>query len=138
MNIKRVLILSGVLALSFSMFGCGRGKWQEVKTATIEHKSNIGGFENPNFGMTVGYSGEVHYSNDGGENWEEVSDFGKSQPNQCRYASFIDENTGWLGAADYLGCTKDGGKTWIDIKLPDGCNKVLSIDLLDENQGYFY
>ena len=71
MNIKRVLILSGVLALSFSMFGCGGGKWQEVKTVTIEHKSNIGGFESPNFGITVGYSGEVHYSNDGGETWTE-------------------------------------------------------------------
>lgn len=176
MNIKRVFILSGIIALSLGMLGCGGGKWQEAKTVSIKHKSNIGGFENPNLGITVGYSGEIHYSNDGGEtwpkanntsmcrfgldivndkiawncgnggnvrkttdggkNWEEVTDFGKSEPEQCRYASFIDENTGWLGAADYLGCTKDGGKTWSDVKLPDGCSKILSIDLLNENQGY--
>lgn len=176
MNIKRVLILSGILVLSFGMLGCGGEKWKEVKNVSIEHKSNIGGFENPKLGITVGYDGEVHYSNDGGEtwpqannksfcrfgldivndkvawncgnggqvrkttdggeNWEEVSNFGKSEPEQCRYASFIDENTGWLAAPDYLGGTKDGGKTWNDIKLPDGCSKILSIDLLNEKQGY--
>lgn len=176
MRLKKLFLISGILTLSISMIGCGQSKWSEVKTVNISHPTYLGGFETEEFGITVGYNGESHYTTDGGEtwpqgnnksycrfgldivndklawscgngghvrkttdggeNWIEVTNFGKSEPNQCRYASFIDENTGWLGSYDYVGSTKDGGQTWAELVLPDSCGQVLSIDLLNENQGY--
>lgn len=176
MKLKELFLISGILTLSIGILGCNQSKWSEVKTMNIAHPAYIGGFETEQFGITVGYSGETHYTKnggdtwpqgnnksysqfgldivndkltwscgnggrvrkttDGGENWIEVTNFGKLQPNHCRYASFLDENTGWLGSYDYLGATKDGGQTWTELALPDSCGQILSIDLLSENHGY--
>ncbi|MVX64008.1 hypothetical protein GKZ28_09915 [Clostridium chromiireducens] len=184
---KIIAIMCSFTLVSISLYGCvsasGKGNkepdWEIVKTIEIEQKSNIGGFYDDNFGITAGYNGEVHYTNDGGKswpkgnntsfcrfglfivndkvaytcgngnkgghvrktsdggrNWEEVSNFGESEPNQCRYLSFVDENIGWIAAPKKLGMTKDSGKTWSEIKLPDGIDDITAIDLLNEDNGY--
>lgn len=183
MKIRKIIAGICITALSISLFGCGSSEkaknepgWEIIKTIDIKHKSNIGGFYDANFGMTVGYNGEMHYTNDsgeswpkgnntsfcrfglyivndkvayscgnaghvrrtsdGGENWESVTNFGGYEPLQCRYLSFVDENIGWIASPKKAGATKDGGKTWNEIKLPDGITDIFAINLLSKNQGY--
>lgn len=182
MKIKRMLIALAITIPVLGLTACGTAnkkeacEWSKVNEVAIAHKSYYGGFEDKNHGITVGYSGEVHYSTDsgktwpsaynasacrfgldivdeniawncgnnghvrfstdGGKTWNKASDYGNSEPNQCRHASFLDDTTGWLAAPDMLGKTSDGGKTWTDIKLPDGIGKILTMNLLDKDTGY--
>lgn len=185
-KIKKLMISIGAISIIGAMIiGCNSGKenskveesdWEEINSPEFTHKSYIGGFLNEDFGITVGYAGEVHYTTDGGktwpqgtnksycrfgmdivnekvayncgnashvrktldggENWIEVSNFGESEPNQCRYLRFIDENKGWIASPKKLGATKDGGNTWEEINLPNSGSKILAIDLVNENNGY--
>lgn len=89
-----------------------------------------------NIAWCSGNHGNVRLSKDGGKTWNKVTDYGDSEPNQCRYASFLDDTTGWLAAQAKLGQTTDGGNTWTDIKLPDKIGDILSMQLLDKNTGY--
>lgn len=184
MKYKKVISAICITTIGLCLYGCGsnssniyaKGNWEIAKTLEIKQKNNIGGFYNENYGLTVGYSGTIYYTNDGGENWNKsnnssfcrfglyivndkvayncgngrhvrkttdggvnwkaVTDFGDSEPNHCRYLSFIDENTGWIGSPSKVAITKDGGNTWNDIKLPDGIGDILTIDLVNENSGY--
>ena len=186
MKFKSVLSIIGVSIVSLGLIGCGSTQaaktketnWEIVKTVdnTKANATHIGGFLNENFGITAGYKGEMHYTNDGGESWpratneslcrfglqiinenlawtcgnggsvrkttdggktwQKVTDFGESEPNQCRYVSFLDENTGWIASPKKLGSTTDGGKTWVTLQLPSGIKDMVAIDLLDKNTGY--
>lgn len=186
MNLKRVISIIGISTLSFGLMGCGTTSeskiddtnWEVVRTVnnTKANANHIGGFLNENFGLTVGYRGEMHYTTDGGDSWPagtneslcryglnilnenlawscgnggdvrkttdggktwvEVTDFGDNMPNQCRYLSFLDENTGWIAAPKKLGSTSDGGQTWLTLSLPSDIKDIIAIDLLDKNTGY--
>jgi photosystem II stability/assembly factor-like uncharacterized protein len=82
---------------------------------------------------------------DGGANWKTASYFGEYEPNQPRYLSFVDENTGWIatpnkflfnGKKIVLGSTDDGGSTWTSITLPDEIEEIVSIYLRTAQDGY--
>src|SRR5512143_1438269 len=121
--------------------------WQVAQKLTYTHAVYYAGFMNESFGMTVGYGGEVHYTNDGGaswpqaansskcrfgleivddqvawhcgngghvrkstdggKTWQAVADFGPSEPNQCRFLSFLDDTTGWAATPSQLAATND-------------------------------
>lgn len=83
-----------------------------------------------------GNGGHVRKTVDGGKSWQKVTNYEKSESDQCRFISFLSENTGWIASPDKLASTKDGGITWTEIKLPTDINKIFSIDLLNENIGY--
>lgn len=182
MVIKKLIAFSCIAVLSVGLIGCGttsiasKSNWEISSTMDITQNNNIGGFYNDNFGITVGYAGEIHYTTDagvtwpksenvsmcrfgldivseriawccgnggnvrktvdGGETWQKVTNYGKSEPDQCRFISFLSENTGWIASPDSLASTKDVGVTWTEIKLPTGINKIFSIELLNENIGY--
>lgn len=152
------------------------GPWKVVLKSKITQKCSIAGFLNEKSGITVGFGGECHYTNDAGESWPNspnvsacpfgldivnekiawhcgnlgevrqsfnggqswvmVTDFGRSEPNQCRFLSFIDENIGWIAAPDLLGMTKDGGTTWTRLARPDGIGSIAAICLRTANEGY--
>lgn len=185
---KKIIFAIVITFVGTVLSGCGnmastvkenstvKSNWKKIRTISIKHKSNIGGFNDDQFGITVGYAGEVHYTTDGGKmwpqgintsfcrfgleiidnkiayncgnaghvrktvdggaNWTEVSDFGDYEPNQCRYLSFIDENTGWIAAPKKLGSTIDGGKTWTNIDLPNKATNILAISLVNKDEGY--
>lgn len=185
MKLKQLLIGMCVTAIGLGFTGCtqnsaniySKGKWEVSKTLEISQPNYIGGFYDENYGVTVGYKGNVYYTKDGGdswthannnswcrfglcivndkvayncgnrghvrkttdggENWDaEVTDYGVGEPNQCRYLSFIDENTGWIAAPKQLAMTTDGGQSYTEIKLPDGIGNILSMDLYNESTGY--
>jgi photosystem II stability/assembly factor-like uncharacterized protein len=97
-----------------------------------------------NFAISTGNKGHNRITKDGGMTWQPVSDFGSMEPNQIRYASFIDEKNGWIASPEVLAMTDDGGIKWTAISLPEGIGKILSIDyrnfggyLLDNNGSVF-
>jgi photosystem II stability/assembly factor-like uncharacterized protein len=83
-----------------------------------------------------GNAGHVRLSTDGGKNWRAVADFGGSEPDQCRFLSFLDAHTGWAAAPQLLGVTTDGGTTWNTLAMPKGIKDVAAIALRTATDGY--
>ena len=62
--------------------------WTVVLDTKISHKTNIAGFLNENYGITVGYNGEIHYTNDGGKTWPN-----SKNSSMCRFClDIVNEN----------------------------------------------
>jgi photosystem II stability/assembly factor-like uncharacterized protein len=164
------LVLVGVPAAAQNS-----GAWVVVHDIQVEHATNVAGFLTEDFGVTIGYAGEKHYTTDGGETWPEaenesacrfgldivdehvlwsvgngggvrlstdsgqtwtavsdVSDHGIS-----RYASFLDDQTGWVANTNHLWETVDSGETWTEFSLPEETeNMVASVAMLESGTGY--
>lgn len=141
MRIKKVLVFLCITVLSIGFFGCsstgGKNKsnWVVSKTVNIPHKNNIGGFYNDNFGITVGYSGEVHYTNDGGVNWPKGNN-----KSLCRFGlDIVNEKVAWnCGNGGHVRKTIDGGQNWENVSdfgesVPNHCRYL---SFLNENVGW--
>lgn len=89
-----------------------------------------------NIAWCCGNAGHVRKTTDGGKTWIAVKNFGGSEPDQCRYISFLDDKIGWVASPTLLGSTTDGGNTWNTLTLPDGIGEILAINLFDEKTGY--
>ncbi len=85
--------------------------------------------------ITANYS-EVRVSSDGGANWAEVPNFGDMANEHCRYASFIDQNIGWIANRKEIGATTDGGKSWSNVQAPEGLSDISAIWLSNPEEGY--
>ena len=83
--------------------------WSIVLDTEISHPTNMAGFLNESFVITVGPYGEIHYSVDGGQTWPE----GENE-SMCRFSlDIVDENIAWCGGAgNNVRSSVDGGKTW--------------------------
>lgn len=93
----------------------------------MSNQSYIGGFNDENFGITVGYAGESKYTTDSGKTWRE----GKNS-SQCRFGLAIinDKDNGrvFYYTSELLlksVVTKDGGDTWKNEKVPEICGQGL-------------
>ena len=145
MKFKKIISIIGISILSLGLIGCGgtpeaktkETNWDIVKTVenTKANANNIGGFLNENFGITVGYAGEVHYTTDGGETWPK----GTNQ-SLCRFGlDILNENLAWnCGNGANVRKTTDGGKTWQKVtdfgeSRPNHCRYL---SFLDENTGW--
>jgi photosystem II stability/assembly factor-like uncharacterized protein len=107
--------------------------WSVVVDNQITHPSNIAGFPNDKFGITVGPSGEIHYTDDGGKTWPRAKN-----NSLCRFSlDIVDENLIWCGGnGGNVRVSKDGGKTWsavTDIVL-GGMHS--NIDFVDDTTGW--
>jgi photosystem II stability/assembly factor-like uncharacterized protein len=83
-----------------------------------------------------GNAGHMRVTHNGAEEWEAVADFGPSEPDHCRYLSFLDATTGWAAGPFELGMTTDGATTWKDLALPPGTGKIAAISLRTPLDGY--
>jgi photosystem II stability/assembly factor-like uncharacterized protein len=83
-----------------------------------------------------GNGGHVRVSTDGGKTWQAVANFGSSEPDQCRFLSFLDAQTGWAASPQLLGATTDGGTTWKTLALPKGLLNIEAISLRTATEGY--
>lgn len=148
--------------------------WDTVLNIAIAHPTNILGFLNEKLGITVGYGGEIHYSNDGGQTWPNAVntsacrfclDIVNSQLAWCggnsqnvrvsrdggktwtavtdidlgglhSNISFLDDKTGWISTLSRYACTTDGGKTWKELKLPEGATSIAALSLRTPKDGY--
>ena len=70
---------------------------------------------------------------DGGKNWKVIA---KDVGGLASILAFADDKTGWVGKEDKYKVTRDGGKTWGDLKLPDGVTAVAAISLRTPTDGY--
>lgn len=86
--------------------------WSLVAESTISHSVHYMGFLNEKLGITVGYAGETHYSDDGGASWPQ-----SSNKSLCRFGlDIVDENIAWsCGNGNQIRVTKDGGKSWTAV-----------------------
>ncbi|HOJ78507.1 MAG TPA: hypothetical protein PLZ08_08795 [Bacillota bacterium] len=86
--------------------------------------------------FTCGTDGKVRISTNNGRSWEERADFIPSGNLHCRYLSFCNIFTGWIAAPDSLGMTKDSGRSWTGLNLPEGINRIDAIALRTPTEGY--
>jgi photosystem II stability/assembly factor-like uncharacterized protein len=85
---------------------------------------------------TCGNGPHVRFSQDGGKTWSAKTDWGVGEPNQCRYLSFVDAQTGWAATPTLLARTKDGGVTWQDLSLPAKSEQIMSISFTSSENGF--
>ena len=85
--------------------------------------------------FACGTGNNVRASVDGGISWQERANFGASFPNHCRFASFVDAQTGWIATPTLLGTTADGGATWAEAALPDGVTSIAALSLFAPGEG---
>lgn len=111
----------------------GASIWTNVLDFSISHETNLCGFLNEGFGVTVGYSGEVHYTGDGTKTWPRAEN-----ASMCLFAlDFIDGNVAWAaGNGNNVRMSSDGGKTWAE-KSSANIGSILSyIDFVDDKSGW--
>ena len=107
--------------------------WTVVSDISITHPTNIAGFLNENYGLTVGYDGEIHYTNDGGKTWPRAQN-----SSMCRFClDIVDENLAWSGGnGNNVRVTEDGGKIWRAVTDADLGGKHSNIDFVDGTTGW--
>jgi photosystem II stability/assembly factor-like uncharacterized protein len=92
---------------------------------------------NDKIAWTCGNQGNNRVTMDGGCSWSPISNFGKTEPNQCRFLSFIDDKAGWIASPfGMMAKTTNGGETWVPLKLPDGIDDIAALSLLTKDIGY--
>jgi beta-lactamase regulating signal transducer with metallopeptidase domain len=72
----------------------------------------------------------------GGQTWKSVTEEGYTYPDQCRFLSFLDAQTGWSATPNRLMATSDGGATWIQIDLPEDLHWIIAATLPTATDGY--
>jgi photosystem II stability/assembly factor-like uncharacterized protein len=107
--------------------------WTNILDIEITHPTNIVGFLNETIGITVGYNGEVHCSNDAGQTWPEAENSSK-----CLFGlDIVDDNLIWAaGNGNNIRVSNDGGQTWSAVSDIDLGGKHSYIDFLDDKIGW--
>ncbi len=107
--------------------------WEIVHRFDVKSNVHFVGFNDENFGITVGYGGAVSTSQDGGDTWVEANN-----NSRCRFGlDIVNENLAWhVGNGGHVGVSTDGGRNWQRATdLADtGISK--SIRFLDEQTGW--
>ena len=144
-GVKKILRVVGFMVLAMSVVGCGsnglttnkktKSDYETVKDIDISHKMYYAGFLNKDFGITVGYSGEIHYSTDGGDSWP----IGENK-SMCRFGlGIVNEDVAYcVGNGGHVRRTADGGKTWQPVtdfgqNVPNQCRYV---SFIGEDEGW--
>lgn len=112
----------------------GNNGWQVAKEVPITHKANKIAFYNLDYGITVGYSGEIHYTTDQGQTWPRAEN-----DSHCQFgAEIVNDKVAYsVGNHKHLVKTVDGGKTWSRITDFGGTNpnQCQMVSFINENIG---
>jgi photosystem II stability/assembly factor-like uncharacterized protein len=120
---KNVLGVSAVLTVFLAM-GCSKTVNLVSTSSPVDNSAYIGAMINESKGFVVGAYGTVHYTEDGGQTWQDGVN-----KSACLFSmQAIDENTCIAsGYGNTVIQTTDGGKTWTHKKaLPGMKSKGLS------------
>jgi photosystem II stability/assembly factor-like uncharacterized protein len=92
--------------------GSANERWSLVADSTVTHSVHYAGYLNAELGYTVGYAGETHYTEDGGQNWPKGEN-----SSLCRFGlDIVDENIAWsVGNGRNVRLTTNGGKNWTAV-----------------------
>ncbi len=134
-NIMFYIIVSAlILALCLSLASCAGGSgWTPVSKSSIEFNDNMDGFLNENYGITVGFQGEIRYTTDGGKTWPRAEN-----SSMCRFSlDIVDESLAWTGGnGSQIRVSHDGGKTWTAVTDSPLGGIVSGIDFIDDKIGW--
>jgi photosystem II stability/assembly factor-like uncharacterized protein len=81
-------------------------------------------------------NGTLQVTSDGAKTWQAEADFGAHFPDQCRFLSFLDAQTGWAATSTRLVTTTDGAAGLTDGVLPEGADRIAAISLYEIGNGY--
>jgi photosystem II stability/assembly factor-like uncharacterized protein len=90
------------------------GPWKIVsqRAADPSMAVNVAGFLDESHGITVGYSGEVHYTTDGGKTWPAAAN-----KTLCRFGlDIVSAQAAWHCGNGGIGFSSDGGRTWTNVE----------------------
>ena len=121
-------------ALILTLVGCAGGSgWTKVSKSSFDYNDNMDGFLNENYGITVGFSGEIHYTTDGGKTWPRAEN-----SSMCRFSlDIVDESLAWTGGnGSQIRVSRDGGKTWQAVTDSPLGGVVSGIDFVDDKTGW--
>ncbi|MCK4421563.1 hypothetical protein KAW48_07175 [candidate division WOR-3 bacterium] len=117
-----------IIIFLFSSFG----QW-EVSYENIVYGLYAVDFVDTLNGWSVGDSGIVLRTRNGGDSWDTLWTPGKIK---LQNLSFIDTSTGWIcGNTGYIAKTQDGGEIW-DVESTGFVNDLYSIEFLDSLYGW--
>lgn len=107
--------------------------WDVVLTMAISQPANMVGFLNEKQGITVGYAGEIHYTDDGGQTWPQAEN-----NSLCRFClDIVDSNIVWSGGnGNNVRMSNDGGKTWNAVTDIDLGGAHTNISFVDNTTGW--
>jgi photosystem II stability/assembly factor-like uncharacterized protein len=111
------------------------GSWKLVVSSKPNSLTYAAGFHNESYGLTVGYSGDVRYTTDGGQNWARADNV-----SMCRFGlDIVDTRIAWhCGNGGAVRLSVDGGRTWgkggaYGPNLPNHCR---FLSFLDDKTGW--
>jgi photosystem II stability/assembly factor-like uncharacterized protein len=112
---KCTILLSLVILLGLGLISLrteAKDAWKVVFQSIVKHPCNLVGFLDETYGITVGYSGEIQYTKDSGENWNKAEN-----KSLCRLGlEIVNEKLAWnCGNAGHVRMSNDGGQTWIAV-----------------------
>jgi photosystem II stability/assembly factor-like uncharacterized protein len=134
-NIRTVglILLSFLVLWSSTGVAAGTGAWQIILETTISAKfrANVAGFLNDQVGIVAGYSGEVHYTNDGGKTWPQVIN-----SSACRYGlDIVNASLAWtMGNNANVRVSSNGGQSWRAVVDAPGRGSFVSF--IDDKTGW--
>lgn len=89
------------------------------------------------FIVTSGNSGVNLLSNDKGKTWSGLTDFPlKLSGEYNKFISAVDKDNIFIGSRISLGRSEDGGVTWKEIEIPDGCDNIVGMFFMTTEIGY--
>jgi beta-lactamase regulating signal transducer with metallopeptidase domain/photosystem II stability/assembly factor-like uncharacterized protein len=83
-----------------------------------------------------GGDNSVCLTTNGGQTWQSIAEHSATYPNQCRFLSFLDAQTGWSATPLRLLATEDGGATWTEIALPKKGQRITTVARRTAVDGY--
>lgn len=131
---KRIKILTAVLIFGFLMQDLTAAEWKKAKNFSYKvDKANYIGFYDKSFGVVVGASGFIQYSNNGGKSWKAAKN-----TSRCRFClDIVNENLVWAGGdGNHVRVSKDGGKTWTAVADLELLGMHKTLDFLDDKFGW--
>lgn len=90
-----------------------------------------------NFIVTGGNSGVNLLSEDKGISWTPLADFPlKSDGVYNKFLSVLDKDNIYIASMLSFGVSSDGGLTWKELEVPEGCTKIAGMFFLTPDIGY--
>jgi photosystem II stability/assembly factor-like uncharacterized protein len=145
MKKKMTLLILLILSIIITTCGCDKKvqtlakpsnpSWKVSSIIQTAYPNNISCFVNKNVGVTVGLSGEVHYTKNCGKDW-----MAGSNSSLCLFGIYmLNDKIGWAcGNGSYVIKTTNGGSSWRSISSfgEHEPNHPRYLSFVDENTGW--
>jgi len=123
---KKILIMLFILTIA----SCSNSSWKKALESEVTFTHTVAGFVNEGLGITAGYAGEVHFTNDGGKDWPRAQN-----QTMCRFAIDALESGELIHAGNggTVAFSADG-KSWTKLETPIS-GKAMLVNFYDTQHG---